>query len=644
MLCWSLLAALSTGPSVAQSVAGADPGPTPIARRSPQQVEQVPTFGARVEMVLLHVAVFDSRGAPVAGLTRDDFAVYEDGAEQEIRLLLTPDEAPLDVAFVMDISGSIRRDAPSAKRDAYNFVGALGAEDCLYLLLFNERVGPGRWGGGADPGLQDMIAEAPLGGGTALYDAIVKGLSVLQRDDLQSPVESYAAFGLAAGDAADLGASTANSPGFTRELGFDRRPESHSGCGLPAADSGSQEPAASRRRALVVLTDGLDMNSISTFAETLVAAWRADVPIFPIAAGEASRSLLRGILGSVAGTSDPLALRRIEQLKDQLRELARITGGQYLKSDSDGLRQAYDEVLNLLRASYVVGYYVPPETDTGRAPAELSWHDVEVKLRRSGMRAVTRQGYYRTENDEETARGAVRAGIESLRQSRPAEALLLLDRALQADPQHWQADYYRAVALSLLNRPAEARQASIRAIALAPEVERAQELAWLTSYRMGDYGAAWEHAIRARQAGLEMTQELQLLRRHAAEPADLRVRLDAPRVFVDDPNVPDLVVQAALAKVMRMIRSALSESEAIALVPRSRLADYLLVIDADDLSVKEPRRLKGDLELFGILGDRVYKRGLRLRDIDDPSAVAADLAQHIEDLEKELGGQRSDAA
>lgn len=605
--------------------------------RQPQG-NQGAVFDSRVEMVLLRVAVFDAKRVPVPGLTKADFKVFEDGREQDIKLLLTPNETPLDIAFVMDVSGSIQQDAPSAKRDAYKFVDALSTNDCVHLVLFNERVGPDAWGPGADRQLKDMIFRAPLGGGTALYDAIVEGLAGFDTDGAwDHEVEGYSAFGLVAGDSAGRVVAAATPVAQAGSRGAGRQAyDAASRCFPADVAADSEAVAQARRQALVVLTDGLDLNSISTFSETVLAAWRADVPIFPIAAGGASRSLLGGIVGSLAGSTDVRTVARMEKLKDQLGELARITGGRFIKGSAGKLRQAYDEVLNVLRASYVVGYAVPPAATPATGSEQLRWHEVAVKLAPPKLRAVTRSGYYRTQNDTETARGSVRGGVESLHAVQPELALLQFGRAAAADPSYWPAHYYRAVTLSLLGREEEAREAAQNAVTLAPEVARAQELAWLTAYASGDYATSWEHLIRARHAGLPMTEAFELLRAQGGGPADLQARLDAPRVFVEDPDVPDLEVQAGLNTVMRVLRRALSESAAVALVSQARRADYLVALDADKFSGPDGRGLDGRLEVFGLLGERISKQSLKLSNVGDPAAVAADLRSSIAAIEAAL--------
>jgi len=170
-------------------------------RGQQEPLEQRPSFRADVDLVLLYVSVFDRQGRPVTGLGKEDFVVAEDGVEQEITQLLVPSDAPLDVALVLDVSGSMQRDASSVKRNASHFLRSLGEEDCAYLLPFNHRVGPGRRGRPGDRRFQELLREVELGGGTALYDAVLEATSWLEgTGNIDGSVPSYTEFLEASGE------------------------------------------------------------------------------------------------------------------------------------------------------------------------------------------------------------------------------------------------------------------------------------------------------------------------------------------------------------------------------------------------------------------------------------------------------------
>jgi hypothetical protein len=60
---------------------------------------------------------------------------------------------------------------------------------------------------------------------------------------------------------------------------------------------------------------------------------------------------------------------------------------------SAGLQVAYADVLNALRASYVLGYYLP-EASTDSTGEEARWHDIEVSVSVRDLRVLARPGYF----------------------------------------------------------------------------------------------------------------------------------------------------------------------------------------------------------------------------------------------------------
>lgn len=367
------------------------------------------SFHADVRMVLLHVAVVDSRGGEVPLLTVEDFTIYEDGTRQEIQLFLTPTDAPLDVALVLDSSASMKPVEASARRSAITFLNKMALDDCIYVLPFSDTPGPGRWGRAGDPELRGFIGSIRAAGGTALHDAILEGLAQLERANANELVElANQADGRPVDEDARPGATTVPpeevavpKPGSRspqraptvvlpprrtsllsqvneaiRDLDLHTPPPVR-GCGEPLPEGAATTAANARRKALILLSDGADMNSKAGFYDALGAARAASVPVFPVAMGYAN--------------DEP-------SLKDDLAELARATGGRMIESDRPGeLADSYDEVVALLRSYYLIGYDPPaPPTGEGTAVgASPRWHDVRVELRRPNFESLVRPGYYR---------------------------------------------------------------------------------------------------------------------------------------------------------------------------------------------------------------------------------------------------------
>src|SRR6476469_7993321 len=69
-----------------------------------------PTYRVNVRLVNVFTTVTDSRGAPVADLTRDDFQLLEDGVPQTIKVFEKESAIPLSIALAIDTSPSTLRD------------------------------------------------------------------------------------------------------------------------------------------------------------------------------------------------------------------------------------------------------------------------------------------------------------------------------------------------------------------------------------------------------------------------------------------------------------------------------------------------------------------------------------------------------
>jgi Ca-activated chloride channel family protein len=149
-------------------------------RRPAQGPQDRPLFSVHAELVVVHVMVTDRRGAPVTGLDVDAFGVSEDGERQAIRFFATPD-APATVGLIIDSSGSMRpvRDRVIAAVAA--FADISNPDDDLFALTFNERVASALprhapFTGSAQA-LQEALARVFVPTGrTALHDAIAAGL------------------------------------------------------------------------------------------------------------------------------------------------------------------------------------------------------------------------------------------------------------------------------------------------------------------------------------------------------------------------------------------------------------------------------------------------------------------------------------
>lgn len=147
----------------------------------PASVDQDPRpyrISVSVDLVVLHPTVRDPKGRFVSDLREQDFAVYEDGVRQSIRLFRHED-IPVTVGLVVDHSGSMRQKLSEVMAAARTFVQSSSSEDEMFVVNFNENVTLGLPDAIPFTNRPDQLARAisntPATGKTALYDAVFEG-------------------------------------------------------------------------------------------------------------------------------------------------------------------------------------------------------------------------------------------------------------------------------------------------------------------------------------------------------------------------------------------------------------------------------------------------------------------------------------
>jgi len=109
---------------------------TPTRDQQPQR--QQPSFRAGVELVSLNVTVTDA-GKYVTDLAATDFAVYEDGAKQDITFF-NKSNLPIALAFLVDTSASMETKLQTAQEAAIGFARKLRKQDLAEVVDFDSRV------------------------------------------------------------------------------------------------------------------------------------------------------------------------------------------------------------------------------------------------------------------------------------------------------------------------------------------------------------------------------------------------------------------------------------------------------------------------------------------------------------------------
>lgn len=114
----------------------ADKKPKPLV---PAQDTNQPKIRVQVDLVNLHVAVFDAQGRSVAGLKKSDFKVYEDNIEQAIANFGMETETPMTVGILVDTSGSMKSEKLSKAVEAVKVLAkTLSPKDEIFILSFTD--------------------------------------------------------------------------------------------------------------------------------------------------------------------------------------------------------------------------------------------------------------------------------------------------------------------------------------------------------------------------------------------------------------------------------------------------------------------------------------------------------------------------
>jgi Ca-activated chloride channel family protein len=268
----------------------------------------------RTDVVSLDVTVTDNFGKPAAGLTRDDFRVLDNGAEQEIRYF-SSEERPLWVAVLVDTSGSMR--GAKIRRSVFaaqQFFAQLKPVDSAMFVTFGPDVKV----------VSDFTADFQ-----SLIDAVGK---------VDAPERALTPLNQAMLSTLD---------NFKDRVG---------------------------RRALIVISDGADTASRVGPSEVEEAAKKAEVRIYAIGIREL------GFGGPGDSMDDPASAL--------LRGVADLTGGDsYFPTSTSEFFNIFQTITAELRSQYSIGYAAPESQDD-------RWRTVEIKLKKGGLQARTRQGYY----------------------------------------------------------------------------------------------------------------------------------------------------------------------------------------------------------------------------------------------------------
>jgi len=312
-----------------------------------QAQDQDDVIRTETNLVQLNVGVVDNRGHAITSLSRNDFTVYEDGVKQQI-LHFDPADTPFSLVLLLDVSGSTLSFRPQFKQAALRFLDALAPEDRVSVIQFNEKVKM-LTGFTTDRGKTAYAIDkrAEGAGETHFYDALKYSLTELEKEGRQRRKAIVVLT-----DGLD-----------TQHRNLDRP--------LLAKAQTDQEAIAA-----------IDPKASSVLNAVLAAADRQGVSIFPLAlpSGDPKRLPL----------PDPVITGIYSAARARLQILADRTGGRLNDIQRlDQMARLYAEVAAELRTLYTVAYQPP-----GERAGNSKWHEIKIEVGHPELIVRTRPGYF----------------------------------------------------------------------------------------------------------------------------------------------------------------------------------------------------------------------------------------------------------
>jgi Ca-activated chloride channel family protein len=281
-------------------------------------------IGVEVNMVSVPITVRRPEGGFIKGLAKSAFHIYEDGEPQEI-LFFAQEGLPTRIAIVLDSSGSVRSEWGTIKYATKRFVENLKPEDEFSLVSFNTEIRLKMdWGRKVDR-VDPVLTSIYCKDNTKLWDAIW----VVSNDIFK----------------------------------------------------GIQE-----KKAMIIMSDGLDNESSVSYDEALKAAVRSEAALYIVSKTEAVRQMM---MFENSGAYDSIPQQVFVAADLALRRMAYETGGRVLYPNSFGqLDNIYAQVDEELRNQYTIGYVSTNTIKDG------SYRHIDVRVDTQGATISARPGYY----------------------------------------------------------------------------------------------------------------------------------------------------------------------------------------------------------------------------------------------------------
>lgn len=363
--------------------------PPSAADSQNQNKDSVSTIAVDVNVVALPVTVRDKHGAIVKDLTKDDFTLQENGRPQPIKYFSLDTNLPLTLGLLVDTSFTQREALDQERNASRSFFDQLLTQDKdkAFLLHFDHEVEL----------LQDLTHS---------------------REKLQSALDLLRT--------ADPEQQRSNDPNTDdSRSGSSRR---HGGTQLyDSIYLASNELMKNQkgRKAVIILSDGVDRGSKTTLESAIEAAQRSETIVYAIYfKGQEERHERENNNGSPGrgggypggggpypgggggwpgggggypggggrrGGGQPRSEEKHVDGKKILERISKQTGGRFFEvSKKQLVGDAYTSISDELRTQYSLGF--TPDKDA----AGEGYHHVVLQVKKKDMVVQTREGYYGT--------------------------------------------------------------------------------------------------------------------------------------------------------------------------------------------------------------------------------------------------------
>jgi VWFA-related protein len=334
--------------------------------------QQKPDVTVQVKVVNVPATVRDKHGKIVSNLTKDDFIIEEDGRPQDVHYFSQESNLPLTLGLLVDTSLSQRRVLDQERSASSSFLDQMlrPEKDQAFLIHFDYEVEL----------LQDLTSSREK-----LRSAL---------DKLQEPH-----FAQTSGGSSPDQSQSGIPPGRRGGGGYGHR----GGAGTALYDAiylASDElmKKQSGRKAIVVLSDGVDRGSKESLHAAIEAAQRADTIVYSILfkdeeerpfGGFGGYGGHRGGMGGPGGHRGGYPQESRPDGKKVLEQISRETGGRLFEvSGKQSVEKIYAQIEEELRNQYSLGY-TPDRSDSGGG-----YHKIVVKTKQKDLVVQAREGYY----------------------------------------------------------------------------------------------------------------------------------------------------------------------------------------------------------------------------------------------------------